>query len=375
MEITGNTVLITGGGSGIGRALAEAFHAKGNQVIIAGRRAAALDEVTAANPGMESLQLDINDPRRDPLVRRAGGREFPALNVLVNNAGVMRAESLQSASPARPTPRRWSTTNLLGPIRLTTALLPHLSRRPRSSGHERLVGAGLRAACDVPHVLRDQGGIHSYTMSLPSAAQGDGDRGVEIAPPYVQTHLTGDHQANDPRAMPLDEFIAEVMEILSMPGVTEVVVERLQAAPVRGRGREDGRGVPDAQLAGVLRSIRPGEWPYRATWMGWASPGLTLGRGCGGLGDCLRVVLGLFPLCLPCPFCRYILRRTDLPIFPETSHPAILAGFKIFLASRGFGGDHASETRSPLAVADHAVGVAPRPRRAGADGSATTRAG
>ncbi len=97
MKVTGNTILITGGASGIGRGLAEAFHGLGNQVIIAGRCQQALDEVTDANPGMKSLRLDINDKAGVQAFAEQAAQAYPALNVLINNAGIMKPEDLKAA--------------------------------------------------------------------------------------------------------------------------------------------------------------------------------------------------------------------------------------------------------------------------------------
>ena len=90
MKTTGNTILITGGGSGIGRGLAEAFHKLGNKVIIAGRRKEVLDQTTSANPGMSSIPLDIDDPAAILAFAKKVVAEHPSLNVLINNSGIMR---------------------------------------------------------------------------------------------------------------------------------------------------------------------------------------------------------------------------------------------------------------------------------------------
>src|SRR5712691_7530376 len=129
MQTNGNTILITGGGSGIGRALAEAFHAEGNQVVIAGRRKELLDQTAAANPGMKGMVLDIENA--DAILSfakqlRAG---FPSLNAVIHNAGIMRPESLLDGTVADA--EAIVATNLLGPIRLTAALLPLLKAQPR----------------------------------------------------------------------------------------------------------------------------------------------------------------------------------------------------------------------------------------------------
>src|SRR3979411_2658065 len=133
MNTTGNTILITGGGSGIGRGLAEAFHRLGNQVVIAGRGKKALDETPAANPGMKSLTLDVSDPKSIQSFAAQVTKDFSSLNVLINNAGMMRPENLLEAPKYLPDAEATVATNLLGPIRLMAALLPSLRKQPHAT--------------------------------------------------------------------------------------------------------------------------------------------------------------------------------------------------------------------------------------------------
>jgi len=133
MKTTDNTILITGGGSGIGRGLAEAFHALGNQVIISGRSQKSLDETTAANPGMKSLTVDMADAASIQSFAARLTEEFPSLNVVINNAGIARPENLLAQPADLADAEAMITTNLLGPMRLTAALLPHLLKQPRAT--------------------------------------------------------------------------------------------------------------------------------------------------------------------------------------------------------------------------------------------------
>jgi uncharacterized oxidoreductase len=227
MNISGNTILITGGGSGIGRALAESFHKLDNQVVIAGRRQATLDAVTAANPGMRSLALDIDSADGIATFAARAVQAFPALNVVINNAGIMRPENLVAAPDYLPDAEATITTNLLGPIRLTAALLPHLRTQPHSAVIMVSSGLAFVPLALTPTYSATKAAIHSYTVSLRHQLRGAVPEVIEIIPPYVQTHLMGEHQASDPAAMPLEAFIAEVMEIFHQrPTPPEVVVER-----------------------------------------------------------------------------------------------------------------------------------------------------
>lgn len=245
MNITGNTILITGGASGIGRGLAEAFHKRGNQVIISGRRQAALDKVTAANPGMASLQLDITDKANIAAVAKQAMARFPALNVLINNAGIMRVEDTKRSPTSLGDAEETIATNLLGTLRMSAALLPHLLQQPRSTLVTVSSGLAFVPMFSSPTYSATKAAIHSYSMSLRHQLQGTSVEVVEIAPPYVQTELLGEFQASDPNAMPLADFIGEVMQLLER-GESEVIVERCK--PLRFAA-ESGR------MAEMIRTV------------------------------------------------------------------------------------------------------------------------
>ncbi|ABK11939.1 SDR family NAD(P)-dependent oxidoreductase [Burkholderia orbicola] len=225
MQMTGNTIFITGGTSGIGRALAEQFHALGNKVIIAGRRKALLDEVTTANPGMEGVALDISDAADIDRVAAQLIRDYPSLNVLINNAGIMPFDD-PSGRIDDSVSRQILDTNLLGPIRLTSALIEHLKAQPRATIiHNTSVLAYVPIATNAVYSA-SKAALHSYALSQRFMLKGTSVSVQEIAPPWVDTDLI--KKSGDPRAMPLDAFIAETMKGLATEE-PEVFVEAIRA--------------------------------------------------------------------------------------------------------------------------------------------------
>jgi uncharacterized oxidoreductase len=227
MNITGNTILITGGGSGIGRGLAEALQALGNQVIIAGRRKQVLDETTAANPGMKSATLNIENAASILDFAAQMEKDYPAMNVVIQNAGIMRVEDLKS--PNLTDAEAIITTNLLGPIRLTAALLPLLQKQTRSTIMTVSSGLAFIPLTLTPTYCATKAAIHSWTQSLRYQLEDTKIEVLELIPPYVQTELMGEHQNTDPRAMPLKDYIAETIEILkTQPTPAEICVERVK---------------------------------------------------------------------------------------------------------------------------------------------------
>jgi uncharacterized oxidoreductase len=211
MNLTGNTIFITGGGSGIGRGLAEAFHKLGNQVIISGRRKSALENATKANPGMASIELDVENPASIRAAAKHLTATYPSLNVLVNNAGIMLPDTVDEVQDNAQLVSI-VTTNLLGPLRVTSALIEHLKAQSSAT-----IVYNTSVLAFVPMAVTSvysatKAALHSYVLSQRFKLRNSSLRVIELAPPWVRTDLMNSREAE--AAMPLDEFIRGAMEQL-----------------------------------------------------------------------------------------------------------------------------------------------------------------
>jgi len=225
MNVTGNTILITGAGSGIGLALAEEFVALDNKVIVAARSPGKCD--AAERRGLKTIVADVSDSASIQALAIRVMQEFPKTNVLVHNAAISKREDLVQGGDSK-LQEETVATNLLGPMRLTNALMPHLLKQ--RSAAILIVSSGLAfvPSAFVPTYSATKAALHSYAQSLRFQLRQTSIQVIEIAPPYVQTELGGRSQATDPNAMPVRDFISEVMEILkSDPHVEEVLVKRV----------------------------------------------------------------------------------------------------------------------------------------------------
>lgn len=230
MKLTGNTILITGGTSGIGRALAEAFSRRGNKVIVAGRREHLLEEITTDCPDIVGLPLDLDDPNSIQIFISVIKRRFPDLNVLVNNAGISRSEDYRTDRIDLSIPLSIINTNIVSVLQLTTALLPTLKQQEQATILTTTSGLAFVPRSQYPTYCASKAFLHSWLQSLRTQLRDTSVEVLELAPPYVQTELAGPSQATDPAAMPLDEYISEVMNIIAAPHAPsdEILVRRVK---------------------------------------------------------------------------------------------------------------------------------------------------
>lgn len=235
MNTAHDTVLITGGGTGIGRAFAEALHAKGAKVIVAGRRADVLAEVCAAHPGMAYDVVDVADAQAVEAFAARVIAAHPNLNTVISNAGIMQFENLSTGQFDIARAQQIVDINWWGTVRLANAVLPHLLTKPSATFVTVSSGLAFVPLALTPTYSATKAAIHSWSQSLRWQLRDTNVKIVEWAPPAVATDLMPGH-AEAADSMPLAEFTSESMALFEA-GEEEVLVERvkfLSTAEARG---------------------------------------------------------------------------------------------------------------------------------------------
>ncbi|WP_103349631.1 SDR family oxidoreductase [Amycolatopsis sp. CA-128772] len=237
MDNTGNTLFIPGATSGIGLALALAWADRGNTVIVGGRRTELLERIAAEHPGIDTVRIDTTDSASIQAAAKEVLARHPGLNVLVTMAGVMRVEDWHQPETFLESAENIVTTNVLGPIRLIAAFVEHLRTRPGATIMTVSSGLAFAPLRVTPSYNASKAAIHQLSESLRLQLADTPVEVVELVPPSVQTDLLPG-QADNEHAMPLGEFVAEVMDILeTQPAAKEIQVERvkfLRYGEVRG---------------------------------------------------------------------------------------------------------------------------------------------
>ncbi|MGV9388251.1 SDR family oxidoreductase [Streptomyces olivaceus] len=229
MDISGNTVFIPGSTSGIGLALALRLQARGNTVIVGGRRAELLERIAAEHPGLDTVRIDTTDPASITAAAKQVLAAHPDLNVLVTMAGVMHAEDWHDPASFLATAESTVVTNVLGPIRLIAAFVEHLRTRPDATVMTVSSGLAFAPLKITPSYNASKAAIHMLSESVRLQLADTSVKVVELEPPSVRTALLPGHEDNE-HAMPLDEFVAEVVDLIeTRPDAKEIQVERVKS--------------------------------------------------------------------------------------------------------------------------------------------------
>jgi len=228
MNISGNTIFIPGSTSGIGLALAHELQARGNSVIIGGRRAELLRKIAAGQPGLDTVHIDTADPAS---IESAAGQvlaRHPDLNVLVTMAGIMRVEDWHEPRSFLASAESVIATNVLGPIRLIAAFIEPLRAQPDATIITVSSGVAFAPLKVTPSYNASKAAIHMLSESLRLQLADTTVKIVELVPPSVRTELLPG-QENSEAAMPLDEFVTETIALLqAQPDAREIQVERVK---------------------------------------------------------------------------------------------------------------------------------------------------
>ena len=228
MNISGNTVFIPGSTSGIGLALALELQARGNTVIIGGRRTGLLERIAAEHPGLDTVQIDTADPASITSAAKEVLARHPDLNVMIAMAGIMRIEDWHQPGSFLASAESVVTTNVLGPIRLIAAFIEHLRAQPDATIVTVSSGLAFTPLRVTPSYNASKAAIHMLSESIRLQLAGTAVKIVELVPPAVRTSLLPG-QEDSAFAMPLDEFVAEAAALLgAQPGAKEIQVEQVK---------------------------------------------------------------------------------------------------------------------------------------------------
>lgn len=189
MKTVGNTVLITGGATGIGLALTELFLKKGNEVVICGRREQALREAKAKFPQVHSRRCNIADPEERKALYEWSTEIFPGLNILVNNAGIQRQIDFRKGAEDLLAGEDEIKTNLQAPIHLSALFIPHLMEQSESAIMNVSSGLGFIPLAIMPVYCATKAALHSFSLSLRHQLRETPVKVFEIIPPIVDTEL------------------------------------------------------------------------------------------------------------------------------------------------------------------------------------------
>jgi short-subunit dehydrogenase involved in D-alanine esterification of teichoic acids len=231
MNISGNTIFIPGSTSGIGLALALELQARGNTVIVGGRRAAELERIAAEHPGLDTVEIDTTDPASIASAAKEVLARHPELNVLIPMAGIMRVEDWRQPGSFLASAEEVVTTNLLGPIRLIAAFVEHLRAQTAATIITVSSGLAFTPLAATPSYNASKAGIHMLSESIRLQLAGTSVQVIELEPPSVRTGLL----AAQPEAREIQVERVKFLRYGEARGDYDQVVATLNASDPHGR--------------------------------------------------------------------------------------------------------------------------------------------
>jgi uncharacterized oxidoreductase len=210
MQLSNNTILITGGASGIGLQLVKQLSALNNTILITGRDQAKLDQAKKQFPKIHTYQSDVSNPKEITALFDKVTKDFPTLNILINNAGIMRTINLHDQGDDLLELTKEIDTNLSGPIRMVKKFLPHLKKGKNSAIVNVSSGLAFVPLPISPVYCATKAALHSFNLSLRAQLKNTTVKVFELAPPATKTDLLGDFNSEDMKGvsiMDLDKMV------------------------------------------------------------------------------------------------------------------------------------------------------------------------